>query len=415
MRVIPRKSIRVSLDELKAAAKTLKQNQLLTGPEVNVFEKQFAGYIGTKYAIAVSSARIGIWTIFKALGFSEGEKVILSSYNFPVIPNIIKSMGLIPTFVDIDPYTYNIDVRKIEKEIDDKTRYMVITHMFGQPCDLEPIVKIAKKYNLRIIEDCAHACGSSYRGKKVGSFAEAGVFSFGIGKALVTFGGGMITTDDEALYKKIKNIILAFKSPGRLEILARITSGFIATILSRRFPFTLFVYPLDLVCNLLGSDPEDLIDAWELKMASKQNLLNHKLIFTNIQAAIGIEQLKKLDYLNALRTKNSEILTKNLNFLQDIKLTPLIKNINHIYLYYPLGLKDAGRFKKYLIKKGIDAKISEQKACSLLDQYSSADNKCILAESISGKVIVLPNSNLTEKDIGYIIYIVKEFFKKKQI
>lgn len=415
MRIIPRKSINVSWEEFRAAARTLKRNQLIAGPEIDLFEERFASYIGVKHAIAISSARIGIWIIFKALGCAEEEEVILSSYNFPVIPAMLKLIGLKPVFVDINPYTYNINVDEIEEKITKNTKYILVTHLFGQPCDLYPVIEIAKKYRLKIVEDCAHACGSEYKGKKVGSFGDAGCFSFGIGKALVTFGGGMVTTNSDELYEKIKNIISGFKLPGRLELIKKLILGFVFTIFAKRLPYTFFVYPVNFVCNMFGYDLEELLDLLEDKIPlQEEDIIKYKIKFTNVQAAIGIEQLKKLEYLNMLRIRNSEMLTENLCVFKNIKIPHVIENVKHIYLYYPVKIESAKEFKKYLIKRGIDVKISSQRDCSSIASSSLSGARCIFAESIDNKILELPNAyNHSKKDIHYIIKVIGEFFKKK--
>ncbi|MDD5044674.1 MAG: DegT/DnrJ/EryC1/StrS family aminotransferase [Candidatus Omnitrophica bacterium] len=410
MRIIPRKTVNVSLEEFRAAVNALAKNQCVTGPQIELFEKQFAGYINAKYAIAVSSARLGIWAIFKALGYSAGDEVIVSSFNFSVIPDLLRSMGLNPVFVDIDPDTYNINVAGIEKKISPKTKYILITHMYGQPCDLAPILDIAKKYNLKVIEDCAHACGSEYKSKKVGSFGDAACFSFGIGKAMVTFGGGMVTVNSQELYNSIKDIVAGSRMLSGSEAVKKIFLGFILAYSTKKFA-TYLLYPLNLITDMLGHDLEELLDKAFLH---EEDFSNYKVKFTNIQASIGIEQLKKIERLNSIRITNSENLTKGLSVFGGIKVFKVLDEVKHTYLYYPLRVPAPKKLKRFLLRKGIDIKISSQKNCSCLDPGREPKDEYVYADSVSNKVIELPNSyNLNKKDIDYIIRAIGDFSVKE--
>lgn len=402
MRIIGRKSISVSLREYFAVLGALRKGQLSDGPDIGAFERDFARYTGNKYAIAVPSARLGIQLVFRALGGRAGEKAILSAYNFPVIPRLMREMGVEPVFVDIDPVTWNIDCTKIQECIDVKTRYLLVTHMFGQPCDMEPIVAIAKKYGLKLVEDCAHACGAEYKGKRVGSFGDAACFSFGLGKGLVTFGGGMVVTNDENLHGKIKSMICNLAPAGNSNILKSLFAGFAAAFCTKKIPYMLLVFPLNLIFTTLGLDLEEIIDT-----ALNHNVKDGQGRFTNAQAAIGLEQLKNIDYLNDRRIGVCQKLGEGLRSIGALEFPYQIDNVKNVHLYFPLKVERVRAFKRYLIKYGIDVKRSGQTNCA-------ADAHAPVAESHADCVIELPNYPcLSQRDIAYMTGKIRDFFKEK--
>ena len=213
MKIIPRRNIAYYKGELKDILNSILQGKLKEGPYIEQFEEQFAKYIGTKYAIAVASGRLGLFLILDSLSLDKDAGVILPAYTDESVPGIIERLGMEPVFIDIDRRTHNIDADLIEGKINEKTRVIIATHIFGHPCNLSKIMEIAKRHSLIVIEDCAHAIGAGYNARRVGSFGNAAYFSFGITKPLNTFGGGMITTDDSGLYYVIKEKIASFEYP----------------------------------------------------------------------------------------------------------------------------------------------------------------------------------------------------------
>lgn len=403
MRIIPRRTVGVSWQELKAALRVLFKGRVLSGWETADFEKKFADYLGVDYAIALPSARAGLWAVFKNLGFDPGDEVIMSAYNFPVIPNLVKTMGLNPIFVDSNPETLNIDPFKIGEKVTKRSRYILVTHMYGQPADIDKIKEIAFKCNLKIIEDCAHACVAVYKEKKVGSFGQAGCFSFGIGKGLVSFGGGMLTTDNYDLYSGVKKEFQNLPAPMFFKSIVNLILSFLTVFFTKRIPYIIFVFPLTLILGIFNIDIEEFLDSFtRTRKSNRENLPFYCRNFTNIQAAIGMEQLRKIDELNNLRISNSESLSKSLSEFAG-KRVQIKKNntIQPVYLYYPFRVKDAARLKKFLLRRGIDSKLSFQKDCSGFGSWND-------------EIIELPNSyNLANKDIDYIAKIIKFYCRKE--
>ncbi len=185
----------------------LESSSFVLGPKVSELEKKIAEYHKVSSALGVASGTDALHLSIDALGIGEGDEVITTPFTFFATAEAIIYTGATPVFVDVEPDTLNIDVRQIEKKITSRTKAIIPVHIFGHPADMEEINKIAKKYNLRIIEDCAQAFGASINGKKVGSFGDAGCFSFYPSKNLGAYGdGGMVTINDASIAEEIKKL-----------------------------------------------------------------------------------------------------------------------------------------------------------------------------------------------------------------
>ena len=197
-------------DDIQAVVDVLKSDYLTTGPKVAEFERLVADYVGVKYAVAISNGTAALHAACFAAGIGEGDEVITTPLTFAASANCVLYCGGKPVFADVDERTYNIDPADIEKKITPKTKAIIAVHLAGQPCDMDAIHRIAEKYHLLVIEDGAHALGSVYKGKRVGSLSDMTTFSFHPVKPITTGEGGMIVTDDENLYQRL----LLFRSHG---------------------------------------------------------------------------------------------------------------------------------------------------------------------------------------------------------
>lgn len=196
---------RQSIDDadIEAVVKVLKSDYLTTGPAVAAFEKKVADYVGAKYAVAVSNGTAALHVACLAAGIGDGDEVITTPITFAASANCVLYCGGTPVFADIDPDTYNISPEELESKITPQTKAIIPVHYTGQPCDMDAILEIARKRDLLVIEDGAHALGASYKGKKIGSIADMTCFSFHPVKPVTTGEGGMIVTDNEELYRKL--------------------------------------------------------------------------------------------------------------------------------------------------------------------------------------------------------------------
>jgi perosamine synthetase len=182
--------------DIDAVVEVLRTPHLSLGPTLSEFERKVAEFMDTKYAIAVNSGTSGLHLCVRAVGIREGDEVITTPFSFVASANVMLYERAKPVFVDIDPETLNIDTSGVEERIGDATRALLPVHIFGYPCDMEPLVEIAARHHLKIIEDACESIGAEYNGQKVGKFGDCGVFAFYPNKQMTTGEGGMIVTDN---------------------------------------------------------------------------------------------------------------------------------------------------------------------------------------------------------------------------
>ncbi len=277
--------------EINEVIDTLKSGWITTGPKVEKFEKMFAEYIDGKYTVALHSCTAGLFLSLLALKLEEGDEVITTPLTFAATSNVILHCRATPVFADIDPYTLNIDPQKIEEKITKRTRGIMPVHFGGRPCDMDKIKDIAKSYKLWILEDAAHAAGTMYKGRYIGTIGDITSFSFHAVKNMTTAEGGMIVTNNKDWADFIR------------------------------------------VASLHGMNR----DAWRKKRSWFYDILypGYKYNMTDIQASIGIHQLKKLDNFIKKRQRYAMVYDENFSRLDEIEILPTCeygRNTYHLYL-----------------------------------------------------------------------------------
>jgi len=303
----------VDNNDIKEVVKVLKSDWLTQGPNIEEFEKAVAKYCNAKYAVAVSSGTSALYLAYVAANIKPGDEVITTPLTFAATANMIFFCGAKPVFADIKEDTLNIDPKEVEKKITKKTKAIVTVDFAGNPCDYEQILKIAKKHKILLIEDACHALGAEYKGKKVGSFADMTVLSFHPVKHITTGEGGMILTNNKFFYEKLKIL----RSHGILK------------------------------------KPEK--GGWYYEIENPS--FNFRI--TNIQCALGLSQLKKLDKFIKRRRDIVKIYNNNLKTTENLLLPK--ENFQgysawHIYAVQLIG-KDRRKFFEQLQKSGIGVQV----------------------------------------------------------
>lgn len=305
-------------EEIAEVVDTLRSGWLTMGPKTIAFEEQIAAYTGAKYAVAVNSCTAALHLSLLSYGIGPGDEVITSPYTFASTGNVIVHSGARPVFADIQRDTFNIDPEKINEAITAKTKAIVPVHFAGQPCDMKEIQEIADDHNLVVIEDAAHAIGAEYRGKKIGSLSDATCFSFYATKNMTTGEGGAVTTDDPKIAEKMR------------------------------------------ILRLHGISK----DAWKRYSAQGSwyyeiEECGWKYNMTDIQAALGIHQLRKLDGFVETRRKYAEMYSAGLRDLRSL-VTPVEKEgRRHVYHLYPVLLDgiDRSNFIREMAEMGIGCSV----------------------------------------------------------
>ena len=342
---------------------TVKFNDFTLGRYVDLFEKQFCKYQKVKYAIGVGSGTDAIFLSLKALGIKEGDEVITPTYSFYATAGAIATAGAKPVFVDIKD-DLNIDEEKIEKKITKKTRAIVPVHWSGRICNMKKILTIAKKYKLHVVEDACHAIMAHDDKKKyAGNFGITGCFSMHPLKNLNVWGdGGIVTTNNKKIYDKIRLI----RNHG---------------LISRND------------CKVYG--------------------YNSRL--DTIQAAVGLEMIKKINLITTSRIKNAKYLN---NHLKDIKEITLIKEktgYKSVYHLYQFFCKNRDGLDVYLRKNKIDSKVHYPKPLHLhhaAKKFNYKNGQFEIAEKLAKKVISIPvHEFIKKKELDYMISKIKKFYK----
>jgi len=410
----PRHSVDISREEYEKILSLLFSSKTLNGNYVSRFESLFAEYVNVRYAISMPSARLGLYALLKYFSFPEGSEVIMTPFTHWSIFSVIKSCGLKPVFVDIDESTYNITPAMVKDNITKKTRLLIITHIWGQPCEMDGFIGIKREFGIKIIEDCAMACGATYNNKKVGSFGDASIFSFGKAKSISTFGGGMFCTGNSAICDGIRNIMLDFKDEKRGSLLVNIINTIIAGILTKPPIFFISLYPIMRFFNL--RDPYNPIEHKKDASIFLNDIPNEwKIKYSNIQAAVGIEQLKNLDLRNEIRIKNSGFLNELLSGIGGIGLPLARPTVKHIYLYYALLIKRNIRLdtiRKKLLTMGVDSQLNELTSSNELEIFGVNSKDYPVFNRISRNLLIIPNGiNLNRRDIEYVGSAFKETWR----
>lgn len=306
------------LEEQAAMLEVLAQGAPTSGDACVAFEKAFAAYCGVKYARCCSNGTAALFLSMLGIGIQPGDRVITTPVTWIATAASAAVLGAEIDFVDIDPDTYNLDPAKLEKAIGPKTRAIAPVHMYGQCCDMEPILAIAKKHGLSVIEDACHTVGGEYQGRKAGSMGTTGCFSFHEQKNMSTLGeGGMIITNDADLLERIA----LYRSHctrvyGKSTKYCSIDESKMP--MGKRFWF------------------QDFDDCG----------YNYRM--TDIQAAVGLVQLRKLDALNQRRIDNAAYITEGLKGVPGLKLPKVVEGVKHVFHLYPVMIdpKAFGRTKE---------------------------------------------------------------------
>ena len=368
-------------EEHREVEDTLNSGWLTTGPKTQKFEEAFKDYIGCRYAVALNSCTAGLNLALTVQNFAEGDEVITTPMTFPATTNVILLQRLKPVFADIEPGTLTIDPRKIEAKITPRTRAIIPVHFAGHPCDMTPIQELADRHKLVIIEDAAHALESGYKGKKIGNLGNATAFSFYANKNITTGEGGMLVTNDDALAETIRIM--------RLQGISR--------------------------------------DAWKRYGKSgfshwEHTLAGHKCNMSDLNASLGIHQIKKVERFMTLRKKYVSMYDRAFADVAELETLAVRDYATHAHHLYVISLHlerltiDRDGFLDAIQSTGIGVAL-HYVALHLQPYYvknfNTKPQDFPIASNYSERVITLPlYPKMSSADVERVIETVKDLIKK---
>lgn len=369
---VPLSSPDITELEIQHVTEVLKTPHLSLGPKLAEFEAKITGFLGTRYAVAVNSGTSALHLIIRALGIGEGDEVITTPFSFIASANCILFERAKPVFVDIDPQTLNIDVNLIEGRITGKTKAILAVDVFGYPADWDKLEQIAEKYNLKLIEDSCEAIGAEYKGRKAGTFGDAAAFAFYPNKQMTTGEGGIIVTNNRDIADQCRSM----RNQGR---------------------------------NNTGQWLDHI-------------RLGYNYRLSDINCALGIAQLQRIDQLLSKREHVAQMYDTRLGHWQEVRLPHSAPGMKRSWFVYVVILDDKYS-KKH--RDNILQWLRERRiGCSnyfapihlqpfYLEMFDCKKGDFPITEHISERTIALPfYNNLTEKDIDFVVQTLKEMVAK---
>jgi len=360
----------ISLNDKKEVVKALDSRWLTNGPNLKNFEKKFKKFIETKYAIGVGSATQSLHLSMQSLGIGSGDEVIVPTFTFAATANAAIYCGAKPIFVDVHYDTFNMNPSEVKKKITKKTKAIIPVHYGGQSCDMDEILSLSKKYELRVIEDCAHALGTSYKNTKCGNMGIVGCFSFYPTKIITTGEGGMVTTNSNEIYKKIKIL----RSQGMN----------------------------------ISPDEREKKAKWRYDIVD----LGYNYRLDEIRSSLGVSQLRRVCEFNKKRIKIAKKYHKLISKIKGICIPKNKEERNHIYHLYTIKIENEYQltrdelFQK-LHKNGIGTSV-QYFPLHLMSYYKKNyfhnASEFPVANDLKDKVLCLPiYPDMKSKDIEYVV------------
>ncbi|HEY6044994.1 MAG TPA: DegT/DnrJ/EryC1/StrS family aminotransferase, partial [Pyrinomonadaceae bacterium] len=326
---------------------------------------------------------------------------------FWVVPEIARCAGLTPVFADVDAATFNLNPARIKAAVTGRTRVIVPTHLYGQPCEMDKVMRIAEKHNLIVIEDCAQAAGARYRGRAVGTFGNASFFSFQMLKGINTYGGGMALTNDRTIGENVRAQATAEPLQTTGELIKRFTAGVVARSLVSPKGFAWWGFPFGSAASLV-TDHDFSSYFWERIRPLDRFPASYHRRFSNIQAILGLRALAKLDEFNQQSRAHAEIYTRGLADCRSVLTPRSSADVEHVFYQYCVYVSDPARAKRRAIRRGVDFETTHVDVCSSLPLFERFASACPEAEQ-TVKALQLPvYSRLRASDVERVLKTVLE-------
>ena len=381
--------------------------KLQKGKNSRKLERKFCSYISSKWAISFDSGRSGLYAILKCLEIKDYDEIILQAFTTVALSNAIKWCGAKPVYIDIVKNTYNINPEKIEEKITDKTKAIIVQHTFGNSCEMDKIMEIARKHNLYVIEDCAHSLGAEYQNKKLGTIGDAAFFSFGRDKVISAVAGGMVTTNNNKLGEKIKEFRNQMSYPKKSLIIRQLFQPIVTFKALKLYYF----FNLGKIIMYLSTKTGIITKAYSKKERKNKRPENFPAKMPNALAEIVLHQMKLISKFNEHRINIAKLYQEKLSNNKNIILPKSTANSKNIFLWFTVLVEN----KKKLIKK------ARRKHIILGDWFPQAvgpievnlekcdykKGSCPVAEEVSLKCVNLPTHfRMNKGDVERVVEVI---------
>jgi dTDP-4-amino-4,6-dideoxygalactose transaminase len=394
-------------EEIIAGCKA--RGAFIQGPQIAEFEEAFARRAGGGTAVAAAYGRVAFFYMLKGLALPPGSEIIFPALTFWVVPELARAAGLTVVFADVDPRTFNIDPRSVERMITDKTRAIVPTHLYGLPCDMDAILAIAARHNLIVLEDCAHSLGATYKGRPVGTFGTGALFSFQTLKPLNCYGGGAALIHDAALAATVRATVDALPWPSEKRVSDRLWTGKLQRVFIKPWVFSISLFPVLWISALIEASPDVFL--WE-KIRPLTPLPDaYGERFPNVQAAIGLEALKHFDEWTRQAQAHAAQVTSALRGLSGV-IPPFVpEGCTHVYYQYcAYGPPQIDRDDLVVrcVRRGVDIEVLHVDVPPDMELFAGARAEAAGARQASQAIQIPVYSSLSDEQAARVASVVRE-------
>ena len=370
---------------------------------IHRFERRFADYMGTRHAIAFPFARTALYFCLKSQDFPRGSEIVMPPITIKPMVDVVVNLGLKPVFVDLEPETLCFDLERLERAVNQNTRAILVTYLFGVVPDIERLLVITSRHRLFVVEDFSHSLNSEFRNKKLGTFGDVGIYSCSVSKTLDAYGGGLAVTDDKQLAKKLEFSAATLAETPRSRLRSKIRSSLIWNLATRRLIFTFATWPLLRLFRAL--DPT----LYKKILGSRQDLKAHAELpayyferFTSFQAKVADAMLTSVSTNDAVRMTNADQLRRSLVPFGEpfARSQPETKNVSWQFVVFPI---DKQKFEDVFAANGIDTGTTNLSLVNALGIYPEYEDRCPAAEHIKLNAMYVPAyPRLSNRDVAKI-------------
>jgi dTDP-4-amino-4,6-dideoxygalactose transaminase len=408
MAAIARFGTRVVPEKDEIIRQCRSRGQLVQGPHLEAFEEAFARYLGGGHVRTCSTeyGRMALYFILKAMDFPPGAEIIVPALTFWVVPEVARVAGLTPVFADVDPSTFTVRPEAVERAVTPRTCAILPTHLYGLSCDMDPILAVARRHNLKVIEDCAHSLGAEYKGRMVGTLGDASFFSFQAFKPLNTYGGGLAWMRDAELARRVGAFADAEEWPSEKRVESILRAGYWQHTFIRPKVFTCSLFPIWYAASWTGGEPEKRL--WESVRRLDPLPQHYRGRLSNVQAALGIAGLQRLPEFIERTRRHARTLDSLLGHTPDIVLPRTPPGRTHVYYQYCAYVPESETLVKRCIRRGVDVAPMHVDVCTRMPLFEWQGPSAPGAEKAATAVQVPVYESLSDAEIERVGRLVRD-------